>query len=80
MAPTTDEDRGSASERADQSSRRLAALTAYGALGPITGPLIAGLVRNLRAGNILLAALYVIAVAGAWMLLSVAAAHLARQI
>lgn len=40
---------------------RMTRLLAYAALGPITGPLAAGVVRNLRGGAPGLAGLYVLA-------------------
>jgi hypothetical protein len=41
---------------------QIAVFAGYAALGPITGPLTAGLVRNIRRGEKVLAALYAIAI------------------
>jgi hypothetical protein len=55
--------------------RRLAKLLAYSALGPITGPLVAGVVRSWRGHRPVLAALYVAAIPSSlWLLTLVAAA------
>ena len=51
---------------------------AYAALGPITGPLAAGVVRNLRKREWLLAALYLIALPLTWLDLGAVGAILAR--
>jgi hypothetical protein len=49
---------------------------AYAALGPVSGPLAAGVVRNWRKGRRLLAGLYVVAMVEAAVLASVALNHL----
>lgn len=49
---------------------------AYAALGPVTGPLAAGVVRNWRKGHRVLAGLYVIAMVEAFVVMPVALAHL----
>jgi hypothetical protein len=49
---------------------------AYAALGPVSGPLAAGVVRNWRKGERVLAALYVVAMAEAVVLTPVALMHL----
>jgi hypothetical protein len=46
--------------------KRLLALTGYSILGPITGPLVAGIIRNLGKGELLLACLYALALPVAW--------------
>ena len=45
---------------------RLAKWSTYAALGPITGPLVAGFVRN-RKSEPLLAALYAVAIPAVWL-------------
>jgi hypothetical protein len=55
---------------------RIAALTGYAALGPITGPLVAGAIRNFRQGDHLLAGLYVLAVPLSYYLMMSAAMRL----
>jgi len=55
-------------------TRRLAKLSAYAALGPITGPLVAGIARSLRNGDVWLAVLYTAAIPAAFSLLTVAGA------
>jgi len=42
--------------------KRLIAAAPYMLLGPITGPLTAGVVRNLRKGHPVLAGLYAVAI------------------
>lgn len=56
--------------------KRAVAWTTYIALGPISGPLAAGAVRNWRKGHRVLAGLYVIALIEAIVLTPVALAHL----
>jgi hypothetical protein len=51
---------------------------AYAALGPVSGPLAAGMVRNWRDGHRLLAGLYVIAMGEAVVLTPFALAHVLR--
>ena len=46
--------------------KRLLALTGYTILGPITGPLVAGIIRSLGRGELLLACLYALALPVAW--------------
>ena len=41
---------------------QIATFAGYAALGPITGPLVAGLVRSVRAGEVALAGLYGLAI------------------
>ena len=48
------------------SRKRLLALSGYTVLGPITGPLVAGIIRNLGKGELLLACLYALALPVAW--------------
>jgi hypothetical protein len=48
------------------SKKQLLALTGYAVLGPITGPLVAGIVRSLGKGDLLLACLYALALPVAW--------------
>jgi len=45
---------------------RIARLTAYAALGPITGPLVAGFIRNRKDAPIL-ATLYAVAIPTTWL-------------
>lgn len=56
---------------------KLARLTAYASLGPITGPLVAGVVRNLSGGDHIGAGLYALAIPAAYVLMAAAGAHLA---
>ena len=49
--------------------RKFVALGGYALLGPITGPLTAGVVRNLRGGAPILAGLYGVAIAASWLAL-----------
>jgi hypothetical protein len=49
---------------------------AFLSLGPITGPLAEGIVRNLRKGERPLAALYGLAVVTSYMAMTLAAAHM----
>lgn len=59
-------------------TKRFLTLAAYAALGPVTGPCVAGVVRNLRGGAPILAGLYVVAAALFWLdmsLLSTWSAH-----
>jgi hypothetical protein len=51
------------------SSPKIAKLAAYAALGPITGPLTAGIFRSLRNDDRMLAALYAAAIPAAYGLL-----------
>ena len=53
-------------------TRRLARLSLYATLGPVTGPLAAGVERSLKRGDRVLAALYVAAIPAAYSLLTVA--------
>ena len=53
---------------------RVAVLAGYAALGPITGPLVAGMVRSLRKGEAPLAALYALAIPVSYVGLTAAAA------
>lgn len=59
--------------------KRTPAWIAYAALGPISGPLAAGAVRNWRKGERLLAALYVVAMVEAVLLAPFALEHLASM-
>lgn len=59
---------------------RLARFAGYAALGPITGPLAAGLTRSLRAGHPVLAALYALAILEAWALLPLILVQLAKHV
>lgn len=54
-----------------------ASWVAYAALGPISGPLAAGVVRNWRKGHRLLAGLYVVAMIEFFVLAPLAVVHLA---
>jgi hypothetical protein len=58
----------------------MAALTGYAALGPITGPLVAGAVRNFRQGDNVLGGLYVLAVPLSYFLMMSAAVRLTHLI
>lgn len=49
--------------------RRLRSVAPYIALGPISGPLVAGVVRSLRGGHVVLAGLYAFAAVETWILL-----------
>ncbi len=49
------------------SPKRLAIFAGYAALGPITGPCVAGFVRNMRAGAPILACLYLVTLGFAWL-------------
>jgi hypothetical protein len=60
-------------------TRRLARLSLYAALGPITGPLAAGLARSLHRGDRILAALYVAAIPSAYSLLALAGVWTAQM-
>lgn len=52
---------------------RIGAFAGYAACGPITGPLLAGVVRNARRGNWALCGLYAAAIPSTWALLALAA-------
>jgi hypothetical protein len=54
--------------------KRLVRFMAYAALGPITGPLAAGFMRNWGQGDRVLAVLYLMAIPSGLGLLSVAVA------
>lgn len=58
---------------------RVARLAAYAACGPITGPLVAGVVRHWRTAPVL-AVLYAVAIPSAWFLLTVTAAAVLPRI
>ena len=58
--------------------KRIALLTFYAALGPITGPLAAGFVRNWGKGDRVLAVLYLMAIPSGLSLLSFAVAWAGR--
>lgn len=60
--------------------RRLAALLGIVALGPVTGPLTAGLLRAIDQRRPVLAALYLVAIPAAWSLLATAAAWAGRTL
>jgi hypothetical protein len=60
--------------------RALTRLAAYAALGPITGPLAAGLVRSLGRGEHLLTGLYLAAIPAAWSLLAAAGGSAAHHL
>ena len=53
---------------------RGAELTAYAAMGPLTGPLVAGVVRNLKKRQPVLASLYALAAVLVWIELAAAGA------
>jgi hypothetical protein len=57
--------------------KRLRSLAPWLLLGPITGPLMAGVVRSLRGGRPVLAGLYGFAVLEAWLVLSLLAHNVA---
>jgi len=59
---------------------RVAALTGYAALGPITGPLVAGAVRSFHRGERVLCGLYVLAVPLSYFLMASAAERLIHVI
>ena len=52
-------------------TRRTMTLAGYVALGPITGPLVAGIFRNLHKRDLLLAGLYAFALPMAWYELAI---------
>ena len=54
----------------------MAALAGYAALGPITGPLVAGAVRSFNRGDRVLGGLYVVAVPLSYFLMASAAERL----
>jgi hypothetical protein len=58
--------------------KRVALLTFYAALGPITGPLTAGFVRNWGKGDRLLAVLYLLAIPSGLGMLTMAVAWAGR--
>jgi hypothetical protein len=62
------------------SRKRLLTLTGYTMLGPITGPLVAGIIRNLGKGELLLACLYALALPVAWYELVAAATWAAEAL
>ncbi len=62
------------------SPRRAAVLTGYAALGPITGPLVAGIFRNWTKGEYVLVGLYVTALGLAWLDLAGLAAWSAHRL
>jgi len=47
-------------------TKRALALAGIAALGPISGPLVAGIFRNLRKRQLMLACLYALALPMAW--------------
>ena len=49
--------------------RRIGELTAYASMGPVSGPLAAGMVRSLRNRRPVLAGLYAVALVEAFFLL-----------
>lgn len=51
------------------SPKRLTVWATYAVAGPISGPLLAGIVRNWRTGDRLLAGLYLLALAEAYVVL-----------
>ena len=53
--------------------RRFRSLVPWLLLGPVTGPLLAGLVRSLRTGHPILAGLYAFAVLETWLILTLLA-------
>jgi hypothetical protein len=53
---------------------------AYAALGPISGPLAAGAVRNWRKGERVLAGFYVAAMVEAFVLAPIVLAHLTHLV
>jgi len=61
-------------------SPRMLRLLGYAALGPITGPLVAGVVRNLSAGNPVLAFLYGVAIFTSMSALAAVTSNLALKI
>jgi hypothetical protein len=58
----------------------VAALTGYAALGPITGPLVAGAVRSFNRGERVLGWLYVLAVPLSYFLMISAAERLVHLV
>lgn len=58
-------------------AKRLRRWVPYFLLGPVTGPLAAGVVRSLRARQPLLAGLYAFAVVEAWVVLPLVAHNFA---
>lgn len=61
------------------SPKRLAIFAGYAALGPITGPCVAGFVRNLKGGAPILAGLYLVALGAAYLDLIMLSAWTARR-
>jgi len=57
--------------------KRMPTWIAYAALGPVSGPLAAGVVRNWRKGERVLAAFYAVAMVEFFVLAPVALDHLA---
>jgi hypothetical protein len=55
------------------SAKRVLTLTGLAALGPISGPLVAGILRNLRKRQLMLASLYALALPMAWYELAILA-------
>lgn len=55
---------------------RIALLASYASLGPITGPLVAGVVRSAKRREWVLCGLYVAAIPCAYVLLGAAAASM----
>jgi hypothetical protein len=60
--------------------KRALAMIGYVALGPISGPLVAGIFRNLARGELVLAGLYALALPLAAMELAMLAAQLATPL
>ena len=54
-------------------AKRVLTLAGLAALGPISGPLVAGILRNLRKRQLMLASLYALALPMAWYELAVMA-------
>jgi hypothetical protein len=59
---------------------RLSSVAAYAALGPISGPALAGVIRNLRGGAPALAGLYVVAWALVYLELLAFTGHTALRL
>lgn len=64
----------------DMNARRFVALAGYAAMGPITGPLVAGVVRNLAKRQPVLAGLYALALPIALLNLALLSAWAAQAV
>lgn len=62
------------------SPKRLAIFAGYAALGPITGPCVAGFMRNLRGGAPILAGLYLLTLGSVYLDLVLFSTWAARRV